>query len=81
MWGRVCKTLYNINFKIREKSRKLIKASIINNKIMLKMATVLLWGFPKANKKLSKYLLSIHHIGYCCKCLEYISEHVCSVLE
>lgn len=48
MWCRVCKTLYNINFKIREKSRNLIIASIINNKIMLKMATVLLWGFPKA---------------------------------
>lgn len=52
MWGCVCKSLYNINFKIREKSRKLIIASIINNKIMLKMATVLLWGFPKAIKNL-----------------------------
>lgn len=79
MWCRLCRTLNNINIKIREKSRNIIIASIINNKIMLKMATVLLWGFPKAIQTFNKYLLSKHHIGYWFKYLEYISEHVCSL--
>jgi hypothetical protein len=44
MYVRLYTTLI---FKIREKSRNLIILLIVNNKVMLKMAIELIWGFRK----------------------------------